>query len=107
VGAGRHIFQSLVEIGGDVSRKKILIQLFLVKLLVYLRFVFFILLIFDNFANYLNKRYRKSRDTGNIGYTRHRIKINKAEKHSTKNFDSKLYCYKTTTPYLYRNLSND
>ena len=40
VGAGRHIFQSLVEIGGDVSRKKILIQLFLVKLLVYLRFVF-------------------------------------------------------------------
>jgi len=45
----------------------------------------FILLIFDNFANYLNKRYRKSRDTGNIGYTRHRIKTNKAEKHSTKN----------------------
>ena len=40
VGAGRHIFQSLVEIGGDVSRKKFLIQLFLVKLLVYLRFVF-------------------------------------------------------------------
>ena len=30
-------------------------------------------------------RQRQSRDTGNIGYTRHKTKTNKAQKHNIEN----------------------